>query len=91
MARRRPYQFTKKKHSKKGICAFAAAILLFVLFWVLLVQAFRPEGALPAYYGSVGLLALLLTIVNLVFALCCLGDDDSFPLYPRLAAMVSVL
>ena len=91
MARRRPYQFTKKKHSGKGIFAFVAAAVLFAMFWILIALAFRSEGTLPAHFGSIGLLALLLTVVNLIFAMCCLGDEESFPLYPRLASIVSIV
>ncbi len=91
MARRRPYQFTKKKHSGKGIFAFVAAVVLFAVFWLLLALAFWSEGTLPAWCGSIGLLALLLTVVDLIFAFCCMGDEESFMLYPRLAAIVSLL
>ncbi|MCC8167828.1 MAG: DUF6142 family protein [Clostridiales bacterium] len=91
MAKRRPYQFTKKKHSKRGICAFAVAVLLFALFWCLIALAFGSEGTLPSYYGSIGLFALLFTVADLVFSLCIMGDDQFFPLYPRLAATVSGL
>ncbi len=91
MAARRRYQFTKKKHSRKGILAFVGSVLLFLFFWFMIIQAFRHAGQLSMYYGSAGLCALFLTLANLIFAVHSMGEEDVFQLYPRLAAAVSAL
>lgn len=91
MAARRRYQFTRKKHSGKGILAFAGSVILFLFFWFMIFLAFRYAGQLSMYYGSIGLCALFLTLADLIFAVHSMGEEDVFQLYPRLAAVISAL
>ena len=47
------YKFTEKTHSKRGIVATVLALALLVLYLVILELAFRANGGLSAYYGSI--------------------------------------
>ena len=56
------YKFTEKTHSKRGIVATILALVLLVLYLVILELAFRANGGLSAYYGSIGVLAMLASV-----------------------------
>ena len=62
------YKFTEKTHSKRGIVATVLALVLLVLYLVILELAFRANGELSAYYGSIGVLAMLASVVVVVVA-----------------------
>ena len=78
------YKFTEKTHSKRGIVATILALVLLVLYLVILELAFRANGGLSAYYGSIGVLAMLASVVVVVVAAGSLREEDSFRLFPRL-------
>jgi hypothetical protein len=43
------------------------------------------------YYGSVGLALLALAVIMLILAIQSLMEEDSYPLFPRLALVTSIL
>ena len=77
------YKFTEKTHSKRGIVATILALVLLVLYLVILELAFRANGGLSAYYGSIGVLAMLASVVVVVVAAGSLREEDSFRLLPK--------
>ena len=89
--RRRNYKFTEKSHSKRAIAAFVVAGLLFLLYLVLVYLAYIGNGGLSTYYGSIGVMAMLLSVVAFIVSLTCLGEEDSFQMFPRLALVTSLL
>ena len=89
--RRGSYKFTEKTHSKRGMAATVLAVLLLVWYLVFVILAFRSNGGLSAYFGSAGVLAVLLSIVVLVVAVGSLKEEDSFKLFPRLSSFLAVL
>ena len=70
--RRRPgsYKFTEKTHSKRGIAATVLAGILLIWYLMFVILAFRTDGGLSAYYGSAGVMAVLLSIAVLGRNLC---------------------
>jgi hypothetical protein len=89
--RRGSYKFTEKTHSKRGIVATILAGVLLLWFLVFVELAFRADGTLSAYYGSAGVMAMLLSVVVLVVAAGSLKEEDSFQLFPRLGTFLSLL
>ena len=85
------YKFTEKTHSKRGIVATILALVLLVLYLVILELAFRANGGLSAYYGSIGVLAMLASVVVVVVAAGSLREEDSFRLFLRLGLFLSVV
>jgi|UniRef100_UPI00402524A1 uncharacterized YccA/Bax inhibitor family protein len=85
------YKFTEKTHSKRGIVATVLALALLVLYLVILELAFRANGGLSAYYGSIGVLAMLASVVVIVVAAGSFREEDSFRLFPRLGLFLSVV
>ena len=89
--RRRSYKFTEKSHSKRAIVAFAGAIVLLILYLLFVYLAYkRPEG-LSTYYGSIGVMAMLLSLILFIVSITSFGEEDSFQLYPRMALVASLL
>lgn len=89
--RRNRYKFTEKTHSKKGIAAFAAALVILALYIGFLTLAFYGNGNLSAYYGSAGVLAMLGAVATVVLSIQSMREEDSFQLFPRLSLIVSIL
>jgi hypothetical protein len=72
------------------LATFLAALLL--LWYLLFVDlSFRHQGKLSTYYGSAGVMAMLLSVVVLVIAAGSLKEEDSFPLFPRVGLGLSLL
>lgn len=89
--RRRNYKFTEKSHSKKAIGALVAASILLVLYLVFVYLAYKGNGGLSTYYGSVGVMAMLLSVVSFVISITTFFEEDSFQMFPRLAFLISLL
>ena len=62
------YKFTEKTHSKRGMVATGLAAALLVLYIVFIHFAFRADGKLSMYYGSAGVMAMLVSVITLVIA-----------------------
>jgi hypothetical protein len=67
----------------------AIAGILLICYVVFLALAFQGAGSLSAYYGSAGVMAMLVALVNLVFSIRSLFEEDSFQLFPRMSLVVS--
>ena len=89
--RRRGYKFTEKTHSKRGIIATVLALMLLILYGVMTYWSYRAVGTLSMYYGSAGLVALLVSLVGLFIAIRSLWEEDSFQLFPRLGLLFSLM
>lgn len=89
--RRKRFQFTERKHSKKGIIASVLSAAVLAAYGVIVTQAFRTDGSLSAYYGSAGICLLAVSIVLVVLAGQSLTEEDSYPLFPRLSLILSIL
>lgn len=89
--RRKSYKFTEKTHSKRGLIATLLATLLLVWYVVFVEIAFRADGQLSTYYGSAGVMAMLVSVIVLVIAVGSLKEEDSFMLFPRLGLFLSLV
>ncbi len=89
--KRNSYKFTEKTHSKRGIISLALSGVEVLLYLIFVYLAFRGAGNLSAYYGSVGVLAMLVSLVALVIAIMSLFEEDSFQIFPRLGFATSVI
>lgn len=89
--RRRSYKFTEKTHSKKAMVSMGvsgASLLLYLIFTYL---SYRCGGTLSAYYGSFGVLAMIMSVVALILTLPTLKEEDTFTFFPRIALALSVI
>lgn len=89
--KQRSYKFTKKKHSIRGLISFALAGLILVTYGVFIYLSYKVGGNLSAYYGGVGVMSMLMSLVTLVIAILSLREENSFRLFPRMATVLSVL
>ena len=89
--RRNNYKFTEKSQSIKGILSLAVSVILVILYVIFIYLSYKGAGTLSTYYGSVGVMAMLLSLVALVMAIVSLFEEDTFKLFPRIAAGTSLL
>ncbi len=88
---RRMYKFTEKTHSKRAIGAFAVSALLLIAYGFCIHKAYEGGGGLSAYYGSVGVLAMILSVGAFFASLTTFKEEDSFPIFPNLSLATSIL
>lgn len=88
---RRGYKFTEKTHSKKGMLAWGIAVFSIIVFFYVISNSFRHEGAGSMYLGSAGITSMLLAVISAVLAVMSLREEDSFKLFPYLAIITSFL
>lgn len=67
------------------------AVILLALFIVFLYLSFCGAGSLSTYYGSAGVMAMLISLAGVVLAVQSLREEDSFRLFPRLGLFFSVV
>lgn len=91
MAKKRMYKFTEKSQSKRGILTSVFAICLLGVYGVCVYLAYRGNGGLNTYFGSIGVIAMLLSVIDFGFALTTLKEEDSFLFFPRFAVITSFL
>ncbi len=89
--RRERFKFTEKRHSKKGIITMCAAIVLLMIWSLFLIFSYRTAGMLSMYYGSAGVLALIMSVLNFIFSVQSLFEENSFQFFPRIAVILSFL
>lgn len=87
--RRNRFRFTEKKHSKKGMITLAVAAALIMMYVVYIIIAYHSNGSISAYATSVGLLAMVASVVNLIFAIQSNREEDSFLVFPRAAVVAT--
>jgi 4-hydroxybenzoate polyprenyltransferase len=92
MARgRRIYKFTEKSHSKRAVISFCISAVLVAIYVAFIYLAYKGDGGLSPYYGSVGVMAMLISVVSTIISITTLGEEDSFQLFPRLSLLTSIL
>ena len=91
MAGRRIYKFTEKTHSKRAIGSFFGGSVWLGLYIAFVYMAYKGDGGLNMYFGSVGVIAMIFSIVAFVLALTTIKEEDSFAFFPRLAIVSSFL
>ena len=89
--RRKRFKFTEKKHTKRGILSFALALILIIVYLVFLVLSYKSQGRLTVYFGSAGVLCMLISVLDIVPIVKDLKEENSFPLFPRLGLVCDVV
>ena len=85
------HRFTSKSHSIPGIAACVMELLLLLLYLFMVSRAYTDPGQLSLYEGSLGILALLLSVVALYLAVRSEKDENAFKLFPHLALAGAIL
>lgn len=88
---RRSYKFTEKKHSPRAIVSFALAVITLLTYFVFVFLSYQAAGQLSAYYGAVGVLAMLVAMISVGIAATTLKEEDSFAFFPRTALILSII
>lgn len=73
------------------MAATGLAVVLLLIYIIFVNLAFRADGNLSMYYGSVGVMAILVSVAAAVTAVTSLREEDSFKLFPRLGLGLSIL
>lgn len=85
------YKFTNKKHPMRGLISSilgaisAGAILLAIQFTVIL------KGNALHQYGTVGLLAMIFSLVGLGFGIAAMTEQDVYKFFPITGLLLNIL
>ena len=89
--RRGHYKFTEKTNSRKAFVSLGMAAVSILVYVIFVLLSFNESGQLSTYYGSAGILALLLSLSAIVLAIQSMLEEDSFKKFPRLAILFSII
>lgn len=89
--RRRSYKFTEKTHSKKAMVSVGLAGISEIMYLIFVYLSYKGAGTLSTYFGGFGVMAMILAISALVNAITTLKEEDTFPLYPMVAVVLSAI
>jgi len=87
----RSYKFTEKTHSKKAIVSVGLSAVSELIYLIFVFLSYKGAGRLSAYFGGFGVLAMIISVAALIMAITTLKEEDSFPLYPMVAMIMSVV
>ncbi|MCD7708578.1 MAG: DUF6142 family protein [Clostridiales bacterium] len=87
----RGYKFTEKTHSKKGIVAVIFSLAMIAMYVAFIALAFLREGGLSTYYGSAGVMAVIISVVMIVLSAQGMREENSFRSFPRLGLLFSII
>ena len=91
MRRNKDVKFTNKSYSKIGIVSLALSVFSLVWLVYAVCRTFLIGDAAGNVLGGVGMLALVLQIFALVFAVRALREDDVFRGIPKAAATTAAI
>lgn len=80
--RRRSYKFTGKKVSKRGIVSVILSASALASMGAVVWMSFGNRGNGSVYLGSMGILAMLLSVLSVVIAIMGLREEDTFKVLP---------
>ena len=86
---RRSYKFTEKKHSKKSMIAIGVGAISQILFLVFIYLSYQAAGQLSTYFGAVGVMSMVASVVSFLISSVAIKEEDIFPLYPKIAMAVT--
>ena len=89
--RRNNFKFTEKTHSKRGIVSICVSSVMILLYIAFIFLSSVGRGNLSAYYGSVGVMAMLVSVVSLVLSIMGLKEEDSFKILSRIGLYGSAI
>ncbi|MBQ1802429.1 MAG: hypothetical protein II013_05465 [Lachnobacterium sp.] len=89
--KRKKFKITIKKQSKLAMLAIGLAVFLLGLFFAFIYVAFKANGQLSAYFGSVGVLALIGTFFSIYLSIKSFFEDDVIKILPRISLAISIL
>ena len=87
--KRNRFKFTEKKQSISGIIALIFGVIFLVLFSMIIGKSADSSGNLSMYYGSAGILLMILAVVDFIVAVKSTREEDSFQFFPKLATLIS--
>lgn len=89
--RNKNYKFTEKKKSIRGACACVGAVLSIAFMGVMLLNAVGKSGNGGKYLGSIGVLALFVSVVSFIEAVQALQEKNTFKTLPYIGIVLSAI
>lgn len=85
------YKFTKKKRSLRGMVAIMLSVAAAAIFAAAVLNSFESRGNGSVYWGSAGVLSMLLAVSAFVFAVLAVKEEDTFKAIPYTGLVCSVI
>ncbi len=86
--RNKEYRFTNKRYAKEGIISSVLGILSVICLVTGIVRSFELRGNGDSIVGLLGMGALLMSFVGLIFGIKSFKDEDKFYTFSKLGVCV---
>ena len=67
------------------------AMILVIAYFICVGRAYWTHGMLSMYYGSAGIVAMMLSGVTMFFSVLSLLEENSYMVFPRISLVMSIL
>ena len=88
---RRPYKFLSVKHSVDGILSVSLELLSVLFIIIELTVTIKERGQAGGMIGFLGIAALLLSIMGIVFAITSWRDEEASDTSKRVGTLLGII
>ncbi len=85
------YKFSDKSHSTRGIFSTVLGTMALIMLIILIRMATVAGGKGSIYLGSIGLVAIALNIIGLIFGMLGFLERDKYPFFAKVGAIWNLL
>ncbi|MBO6015478.1 MAG: hypothetical protein J6P60_02690 [Lachnospiraceae bacterium] len=89
--RKSSYMFTNKNHPPRGIVSSVLGCMDLVSLILVTLLSFQAKGNATARHAAVTMLALLFSVIGLVFGVLARMEKDKFYLFPNIGIAINLL
>lgn len=87
--KRNQYKFTDRIHPKGGIASVLLAILMYIVVIILCIESSNKGGDGPLYYGVVGILCLIVSLLCFWLGVNDIRKESIYRLFPILGMLLN--
>jgi ABC-type transport system involved in cytochrome c biogenesis permease subunit len=91
MKRKKPYIFTNKRHSPKGVFSAVLGLISLISLIVVIYLSYMNGGAIPISYGLTGLLVAFYSVTGFILSIKTLQDREIYRFFPILGIITNFL
>jgi hypothetical protein len=90
-AKKKNIKFTDRNHAVNGIISTILGGISLVLMLVLVLLSYSQAGNAGVYTGSIGLVAMIVSIVGLFVGISSFKERESYYLFSKIGSLLNIM